>query len=115
IGNMVHDFLHVPIPGSIIALVLLFISLTFKIIPEKWIENGATFLLSILMLLFVPTMVGVINHPSLLSVEGALLVLTVLLSTIVSMAIAGKTGQFLEKRTYNRKEGKPCNKHSLSA
>lgn len=115
VGNIIHDFFHLPIPGSILALILLFIGLCLKIVPERWIENGAGFLLGILMLLFVPTTVGIMNYPSLISLNGALLMFIVLLSTITTIVIAGRTGQLLENIAAKRKEDKDCGKHSLSA
>lgn len=110
IGTVIHDFFHLVIPSSIIALLLLFICLCLKIVPVKLIENGSVFLLSILMLLFIPTTVGIMNYPSLLSIHGALLVAVVLLSTIISIAIGGTASQFLEKKAKKRKDDKECNK-----
>ncbi|MGE7184067.1 CidA/LrgA family protein [Peribacillus sp. NPDC006672] len=112
IGTAIHNFFHLAIPGSIIALLLLFICLCLKIVPVKFIESGAVFLISILMLLFIPTTVGIMNYPSLLSIHGALLVITVLLSTIISIAIAGTASQFFEKKAQKRKDDKECNKFS---
>ena len=112
IGTAIHNFFHLVIPGSIIALLLLFICLCLKIVPVKLIENGAVFLISIFMLLFIPTTVGIMNYPSLLSIQGALLVVAVLLSTIISIAIAGRASQFFEKKSQKRKDDKECNKLS---
>ena len=52
------------------------------------------------------------NYPSLLSIQGALLVLAVLLSTIISIAITGSASQFFEKKAQKRKDDKECNKFS---
>jgi len=116
IGNVIQNFFHLIIPGSIIGLLLLFICLCIKIVPVKWIESGAGFVLSILVLFFIPTTVDVMNYPSLLSFHGALFVLAILLSTIISIAITGMAGQFFEKKAQKRKDDKECNKlHSHSA
>ncbi|MFS0690576.1 CidA/LrgA family holin-like protein [Sporosarcina sp. 179-K 8C2 HS] len=116
IGNVIQNFFHLVIPGSILGLLLLFTCLCFKIVPVKWIENGAGFLLSLLMLFFIPTTVGVMNYSSLLSFQGALFILAVLLSTVISIAITGTAGQFLEKKAQKRKDDKECSKaHSQSA
>lgn len=115
IGNVIQNFFHLVIPGSIIGLLLLFTCLCFKIIPVKWIESGAGFLLSLLMLFFIPTTVGVMNYSSLLSFQGALFILAVLVSTVISIAITGTAGQFFEKNAQNRKGDEECNKpHSPS-
>ena len=52
------------------------------------------------------------NYPSLLSIQGALLVVAVLLSTIITIAIAGTASQFLEKKAQERKDDKECNTFS---
>ncbi|MDN4608129.1 CidA/LrgA family protein [Sporosarcina highlanderae] len=116
IGTVLQNFFHLIIPGSIIGLLLLFTCLCFKIVPVKWIEDGAGFVLSILMLFFIPTTVGIMNYSSLLSFNGALFVLAVLSSTIISIAITGTAGQFFEKKEEKRKDDDECSKqHSHSA
>jgi holin-like protein len=112
IGTVIHNLFHLVIPGSIIALLLLFICLCLKIVPVKYIENGAGFLLSTLLLFFIPSTVGIMNYPSLLSIQGALLVVAVLLSTIITIAIAGTASQFLEKKAQERKDDKSCSTFS---
>lgn len=111
IGTAIQNLFHLVIPGSIIALILLFICLCLKIIPVKFIEQGAGFLLSILTLFFIPATVGIMNYPSLLSLHGVMLFIVVLLSTVISIAIAGTTSQFFEKKAHKRKDEKDCNKH----
>lgn len=110
IGTVIHDFFNLIIPGSIIGLLLLFTCLCLKIIPVKWIEDGAGFVLSILMLFFIPTTVGVMNYASLLSIQGALFIFAILASTFISMAITGMAGQFFEEKTQKRKDDKECSK-----
>lgn len=112
IGTVIQNLFHLVIPGSIIALLLLFICLCLKIVPVKYIENGAGFLLSTLMLFFIPSTVGIMNYPSLLSIQGALLVAAVLLSTIITIAIAGTASQFFEKKAQKRKDDKECSTFS---
>lgn len=116
IGTVIHNFFNLIIPGSIIGLLLLFTCLCFKIIPVKWIEDGAGFVLSILMLFFIPATVGIMNYASLLSLHGALFILAVILSTAISIAITGTVGQFFGKKAINREDDQECNKqHSHSS
>ena len=111
IGKVIQNFFHLEIPGSIIALILLFICLSLKIIPVRFIEQGAGFLLSILTLFFIPATVGIMNYPSLLSLQGVVFFVVILLSTIITIAIAGTASQFFEKKGHKRKDGKKCSKH----
>ena len=112
VGTVIQNYFDLIIPGNIIGFLLLFLCLCLKIVPVKVIENGASFLLSILMLFFIPVTVGIINYPSLLSIHGALFFAAVLLSTVISIAITGTAGQFFEKRATKRKDDKECSKFS---
>ncbi|MHC0038779.1 CidA/LrgA family holin-like protein [Pseudoneobacillus sp. C159] len=103
IGTVIHNFFHTIIPGSINGLILLFICLCLKIIPVKFIEHGAGFMLSMLTFFFIPATVGIMNYPSLLSLKGLLFFLVVLLSTVISIAIAGTVSQYFEKEKSFRK------------
>ncbi|RXZ01140.1 CidA/LrgA family holin-like protein [Fictibacillus sp. S7] len=110
IGEWVHNLLHLPVSGSIVGLILMLICLTFKIVPVKIVEDGASFLLSFLPLLFIPAMTGVMNYPALFSGKGLVLLLIVVLSTIVTMVSAGIASQLLEKNANKGKENDECNK-----
>ncbi|MCA1060116.1 CidA/LrgA family holin-like protein [Rossellomorea aquimaris] len=109
IGGAVEQVLDLPVPGSIIGLILLLACLSFKIVPVMIVEDGASFLLAILPLLFIPAMTGVINYPSLLSGTGAMLFFIVVVSTVVTMAASGFASQHLEKRSERREH--LCSKH----
>ncbi|MEH7273587.1 CidA/LrgA family protein [Neobacillus vireti] len=109
-GTIIHNLFHLVIPGSIIGLILLFLCLYLKIIPVKFIENGAGFLLSILMLFFIPATVGIMNYSSLLSFHGALFIAVVLLSTIFTIVAAGIAGQYFERKAQKGKDEKEWKK-----
>lgn len=111
IGDVLHDFFNLPIPGSIIGMLLLLVGLSLKIIPLRIIEAGAGYLLKILSLLFIPAMIGIMNYPSLFSFKGALLILITIISTMITMGAAGMMSQYLEKRAQIRKEKEKCSKH----
>lgn len=98
IGNTIARLLHLPIPGSIIGLVLLFLLLQFHIIKLEWIELGAAVLLSELLLFFIPSAIGVIDYHALFGVQGMKVVLVIVVSAIVVMFITGYTAQWLERR-----------------
>lgn len=98
IGNSIARLLHLPIPGSIIGLVLLFLLLQFHIIKLEWIELGAALLLSELLLFFIPSAIGVIDYDALFGVQGMKVVLVIVGSAIIVMFITGYTAQWLERR-----------------
>ncbi|MCM3694606.1 CidA/LrgA family protein [Neobacillus niacini] len=110
VGTIIHNLFDLVIPGSIIGLILLFLCLCLKIIPVTFIENGAGFLLSILVLFFIPATVGIMNYSSLLSFHGALFISAILLSTIFTIGAAGIAGQLFEKKAEKRKDEKEWKK-----
>jgi holin-like protein len=86
IGNRLHAWLGLPIPGSVVGMLLLWAALETGVVRLAWLDDGARSLLAILGLLFVPAGVGVVEYldagtvwlPAILIlVGGTLLTLTV--------------------------------------
>lgn len=98
IGGLIANLLKIPIPGSIIGLLLLFLGLHYKIIPETYVKEGAGFLLVILPLFFIPATVGVVEYPELLSGKGILLIVLVMVSTFLTMFVAGRMSEWYENK-----------------
>ncbi|AHV99450.1 CidA/LrgA family protein [Paenibacillus sabinae] len=83
------SWLHLPIPGSIIGMVLLFILLETGVIKLSWVEAGATWLLAELLLFFVPSAIGVMNYSKLLQTDGLSLLAVILAGTFIVMTSSG--------------------------
>lgn len=81
-GIYAQQQLSIPLPGSIVGMLILFSLLSFKIVPERFVKLGATLFIRYMLLLFVPTSVGLMEHFQLLE-QGAV---PILLSIIVSTA-----------------------------
>lgn len=103
-GVGIVTLLHVPLPGSVIGLLLLALSLQFRIIKVEYIQDGAGFLIGILTLFFIPATVGVIDYPELMSTTGLLIILAVVASTLISIYITGLFTQMIEKKELAKKE-----------
>jgi len=104
IGVGIVTYLHIPLPGSVIGLLLLALSLNFKIIKVEYIQDGAGFLIGILTLFFIPATVGIIDYPELMSTTGLLIILAVIASTLIAIYISGLLTQLIEKRELAKKE-----------
>lgn len=98
LGNLIVSLLNLPIPGSIVGLLLLFMGLHTNIIPVTFIQEGAGFILVVLPLFLIPSTVGVIEYPELLSIRGVMLILMVMVSTFLTMIIVGRVSTFREKK-----------------
>ncbi|WPK12141.1 CidA/LrgA family protein [Lysinibacillus louembei] len=105
LGVVIVNLTGIFIPASIVGLILLWLSLYFKLIKVQYIQDGATFFLAFLTLFFIPSTIGVVDHPELLSKAGLYLILAVIVSTLFTIALTGKWSQWIEKKEAAAKDG----------
>jgi holin-like protein len=91
-------WLHIPIPGTIVGIIVLFALLQLGVIQLHWIDQGATWLLAQMLLFFIPSTVGIIDYGSLVARSGIPILLTILISLIAVMLCSGFLGQYISKR-----------------
>ncbi|WP_134683797.1 CidA/LrgA family protein [Brevibacillus migulae] len=96
--NQLASWLPIHIPGSILGIIVLFFLLQTKIIRLEWVDLGAKWLLAELLLLFVPSAVGIMQYKEILQHDGLRLILVVVISTVVTMACTGVLAQRMGKR-----------------
>ena len=61
LGEILNNFIPLPIPGSIYGIVLMLIFLYFKIIKLEQVKDTAEFLITIMPVTFIPAAVGLIT------------------------------------------------------
>ncbi|OPA80609.1 hypothetical protein BVG16_04620 [Paenibacillus selenitireducens] len=96
--------LHLPIPGSILGLVLIFILLQTGVIKLTWIERGSNWLLAEMLLFFIPAAAGIIKFKDLMMTNGWSILVVILVSTLIVMMTAGML-PLLFGRQKERNEG----------
>ncbi|CAK3991585.1 holin-like protein [Vibrio crassostreae] len=62
IGKALQNIFSLPISGSIIGLLILFIGLQSRLIKPEKIEKGASLMIANLTLFFLPVSVGIIDN-----------------------------------------------------
>lgn len=97
------EFFHLPIPGSVLGMLLLFFLLCTGIIKEKWVIRAAEPLLKHLAFFFIPIAVGLMEWGELFAQKGHLLFLPLVISTLVALLATGGIAQILDKP--KRKKG----------
>jgi len=98
-GEVSVRLLGLPVPGPVMGMVMLFITLMIRGRMVKAVEPASTALLGHLSLLFVPAGVGLIVHFSRLGNEWLPISVTLLLSTIITMAITALVMQWVTRLT----------------
>ncbi len=109
-GEILSKLLNLPIPGSIVGMILLFVLLTSNIIKVEKVENLANFFLDHLAFFFIPASVGLMT--SFASLKGSIfkIILLCILTTIIVIAVTGITVQFI----CNRKSVKEDKKNTIN-
>ncbi len=90
VGEITVRLLAVPIPGPVLGMVMLFLTLMIRGHTPEPLQNASTALLSHLSLLFVPAGVGMMAHFDRIADEWLPITLALFFSTIITMvATAG--------------------------
>lgn len=88
----------IPLPASIIGLVLLFLALVLKIVKLEWVEKGANWLMAELLLFFIPSAVGIVNYNEIASWQGVQIVIIIGISTFIVMSLTAFIADWIEKK-----------------
>lgn len=96
--NRLAAWLHLPVPGSILGMLLLFLMLQAKAIPRKFVESGADWLIAAMLLFFIPPAVGIIGYRQLILSEGVQIALVIAFGTVIVMVCSGLVAQQVAKR-----------------
>jgi len=97
-GDAVATFGRLPLPGSIVGMLLLAAALHFRWMPVAWVEPAAGLLLRHMGLLFVPPGVGLMLQYDLLRREWLPVVAAGAASTVAVLLVVGLLQQRLEAR-----------------
>ena len=89
IGEVLVRLTHLPVPGPVIGLGLLFAGLVLRGGPSEKLTATANGLLSHLSLLFVPAGVGIMLHLDLIAAQWLPILAALLVSTAITIAITG--------------------------
>ncbi len=85
VGEITVRLLGVPIPGPVLGMVMLFVTLMIRGKAPESVDQASTALLSHLSLLFVPAGVGMMAHFGRIADEWLPITLALLLSTVITM------------------------------
>lgn len=85
-GEITARYFGLLIPGPVIGMIMLFITLIIKGHAPKTLEEPASALLSHLSLLFIPAGVGMMVHFDRIANEWLAISITLILSTVVTLA-----------------------------
>lgn len=103
IGTEVQKLLHIPLAGSIVGLMLFFLLLQFKIIPDSWINVGADFLLKTMVFFFIPSVVGIMDVASNITMNYILFFIVIIIGTCLVALSSGYIAEKMLEKNNTRK------------
>lgn len=98
LGVLLEKVLHLPTPGTVNGLILLFILLSMKIIKLNQINNVGEFFIANMIITFIPPSVKLIEVMDLLKVDFFKLILLLVLTTLITMVVTSIFVDFLMRR-----------------
>jgi len=96
IGNVISNVFRLPVPGSILGMILLFLALQFKILEFRHVDEAGSFLINNMTILFLPAGVGIMAKWNLISHFWAQILLIVVGALIMNMLILGKLVEWIK-------------------
>ena len=105
----VFDFFGIAFPPSLVAMVILYFLLLFKILPLWVVEDACKLVLKFMPLYFVPILVGIMSYKELLAGKICSIFSALILSAAITMLATAFCVEFLQKRKCGAK-GKEENK-----
>ena len=98
VGEQLVQFFQVPLPGSVVGMVLLFVLLTTGIIKVSQINETVSFLLKHMAFFFIPITVGLLNYGELFQNSGIVLLGSLIVSLVIALGVFRLTSVNLEGR-----------------
>lgn len=106
IGEGISTLLHLPVPGSIIGLIILFLALQFKWLRLRHVSLVGNFLLANMTILFLPPAVGIMDKFDVIAPYLFPIVLIILGALVLNVIVIAVVVQFVKRRFEGDFEGK---------
>lgn len=101
-GEVIARGLALPLPGPVLGMAMLFITLVIRGGPAKPLRDTAHDLLGHLSLLFVPAGAGIMLHTDRLAGEWQALMVALVVSTLAALAVSALVLSALLRRRGKR-------------
>jgi len=108
LGAMISGWLALPIPGNVLGMVILFLSLWSGVIRLQWVETASSLLTKHLAFFFIPISVGMMTLGTLFIDSGLALLFILFISTFIGLLFSGTLAQVL---IYKKEEVKTESHH----
>lgn len=100
LGELLRVWIPLPIPASVYGLVLMLLALITGILKVHQVKEVSSFLIEIMPVMFIPAGVGLLKSWPALQPIWIPVVLTIVLTTIIVMAVTGKVAEAVMRKEH---------------
>lgn len=97
LGELVIYLTHIPLPSSILGMLLLTLLLKLKVIRLEWVRSISDFLVGNIGFFFVPPGVAIMLYFDIIKAQLLPIVVASVVSTVLVLAVTGWVHQFYGK------------------
>ena len=98
VGVIIQNIFHLPLPGTILGMLILFVLLWTKVLKVESIEKICDFLILNMIIFFLPPAVELLEYMALLKTGFLKIIILLIATTVITMIVTGKTVDFCIKR-----------------
>ena len=100
LGELLRVWIPLPIPASVYGVVLMLLALITGILKVHQVKEVSSFLIEIMPVMFIPAGVGLLKSWPALQPIWIPVVLTIVLTTIIVMAVTGKVAEAVMRKEH---------------
>lgn len=97
ISKFVANLLPIPVPSSVVGMILLFIALCTGVVKLEQVEGLSNSLSKVITFLFVPSGISLVNSLDLMASYGLQIVFVIFVATLALLFVTGWSGALLLK------------------
>jgi len=97
LGTIIQLFFNLPLPGTVLGLILLLLALSLRIVKIEMIEDICEVLISHMSFLFIPAGVGLMTSFDMLKGKVIAFSIIIVISTFVVWIVTAYVVKFLRK------------------
>lgn len=103
LGELIITLTHIPLPSSILGMLLLTLLLKLKVIRLEWVRSISDFLVTNIGFFFVPPGVAIMLYFDIIKAQFVPIVTASVVSTVLVLAITGWVHQIYGRTVKNEK------------
>lgn len=106
VGQLIVVGLDLPLPASVIGLLLLFICLQTGLVKLSAVEKLAKIMLDHLVLLVIPACISIMQYLDVIADDAWILIVATVVSTFLVLVVTGTSYEWLRRLQKGSKGGK---------